>query len=542
MVKRITTAVFVLGIISNILALSEIEKAQVVENVYKKMCAAKASNTLMPKLVFNSQRAMQIAYMTKDKDGAPTIGFESKAFDVCAEMGDRRDDAIAFLLGHELSHHFLNHLWGDDFKTAYSLGALEKDIRDIDRAGVKKLETQADVEGGILCYLAGYGTSGIGEKLLSKLYAAYEINVESSVKYPSLAERIEIARSQDSIVQTYIRIYETGNYSMLIGEYDFAISCFNSILYKGFNSASIYNNLGVAYFLSAVKLDELNPLKYYYPIELDVLMAAKNGASKGMARGPMDLYEQALDNFKKATNFDAKNFSAHLNIVCTYSAMGNLEDADYFLKKLEKKDGIQANMNTYNNVQLLKAILMDQSGDKTGALALLKKLEGLKLPLASVNKAMIENNDELADVPDAVSISGWASSKNSTTSSEKIHGISNYSIQELNRIFPTVQTIVIAKNMELLVGEGTDHRVCVYATPSNQIIAFHTILKNYKEKSSRGLALGSDLKDLEKEYGAPDNMLSSNAGTYYMYSKQNIIFQINAEGKISNWVLVKEVG
>ncbi|MCF8416620.1 MAG: hypothetical protein K9G40_10285, partial [Crocinitomicaceae bacterium] len=75
-------------------AITPEEKAKIVEGIYNKVYSSMGLVEEKPKFLFDTKQAIRIAYMMKNKDGFPMIGFEEKAFDVCATMGARRDDAI----------------------------------------------------------------------------------------------------------------------------------------------------------------------------------------------------------------------------------------------------------------------------------------------------------------------------------------------------------------------------------------------------------------------------------------------------------------
>jgi len=257
--------------VSNSWSLTIEEKAAIVENVYKKVYSAMGLAEQRPKFVYDPKQESKIAYMMKDKDGNPIIGFEDKAFEVCATFGARRDEAIAYLLGHEISHHHFGHHWGTEFSSAYSVNNLITEMKDIDKNGIKKFETQADERGGIYCYLAGYNVQGICESLLKKLYSAYGIT--NSPKYPSLEERIQIAVERDSIVSTYIKVFETANYAMLLEEYEIAIDGYEYVIGKGFHAKEIYNNLGVRYFQKGAHFAGAD-IKVHYHMALDCAISS----------------------------------------------------------------------------------------------------------------------------------------------------------------------------------------------------------------------------------------------------------------------------
>src|SRR5690606_40132336 len=113
-----------------------------------------------------------------------------------------------------------------------------------------------------------------------------------------------IAKMQDSLVQNFIKVFETGNYAMAIGEYDLAIDCYQNILNNEFTSREIINNIGVAYFLKGIGLAEVDDIKYVYPVELDLESKLNSRGSKGMGDDIKKLFEESVVYFEKAIGYD----------------------------------------------------------------------------------------------------------------------------------------------------------------------------------------------------------------------------------------------
>jgi tetratricopeptide (TPR) repeat protein len=520
-------------------AITPEEKAKIVEGVYNKVYSAMGLVEEKPKFLFDTKQAARIAYMMKNKDGYPMIGFEEKAFDVCATMGTRRDDAIAYLIGHEVSHHHLYHHWGNEFSTSFSIANLGKEIKDIDKDGVKRFETQADERGGIYCYLAGYNVSGISGKLLTDLYKAYEL--QDSPKYPTLQERIIIAQKQDSIVSSYIKVFEAGNYSMLLKEYDVAIQCYEFVSgIKRFPSREIHNNLGVAYFLKGIE-EAGDDISFIYPVEIDLESRIRGGGSKGMGDAAIQLFEKAKANFEKATLFDKTYSSGYLNLACAQIILNIYDEAEISLKYATKYAKSEGRKNTEDNIKLVLALMNHQNpeGDKALTESLLTELIAKGHDLAIYNKNIISGGD-IASIKSKGQPIGWtdedlasaASTQSARAQVERIEGI-----RDFENLEATKEEILYSRSNSLLCGLRDSSTIMMINAKSGEGIIFHSTKANYVGKMVKGTKVGSTERQLIEAYGLPEVIMASRQGHIYLYPKNKMMVFLNQEKCIDKWVL-----
>jgi len=519
-------------------AITPEEKAKIVEGIYNKVYASMGLAEEKPKFLFDTKQAARVAYMMKNKDGFPMIGFEEKAFDVCATLGARRDDAIAYLIGHEVSHHHLKHHWGNEFSTSFSIANLGKEIKGIDKDGVKRFETQADERGGIYCYLAGYNVSGISEKLLTDLYKAYEL--QDSPKYPTLQERIIIAQKQDSIVSSYIKVFEAGNYSMLLKEYDVAIQCYEFVVGKGFHSREIYNNLGVAYFLKGIE-EAGDDISFIYPVEIDLESRIRGAGSKGMGDAAIQLFEKAKEKFEQATRFDKTYSTGYLNLASTQVILKIYDEAEISLKYATKYAKAEGRKNVEDNAKLVLALLNHQNpeGDKAITESLLNELIAKGHDLAIVNKNIISGGD-LASIKSQGRPIGWtdedlasaATTQSSRPQVERIEGI-----RDFDNIEATKEEILYSRSNSLLCGLRDSSTIMMINAKSGEGIVFHSTRPNYTGKMVKGTKIGSTERQLIEVYGLPEVIMASRQGFIYLFPKNKMMVFLNQEKCIDKWVL-----
>lgn len=531
MMKKSLLLLFVLGSFG-ILAGEPTEKEKVAASIYKRLFSALGTNIDAPEFVFDSRRERQIAYMSKNSSGDPIIAIEEKAYEVCMQMGDRAEDAIALLLGHEISHFVNNHHWGKEFRSAYSLGELEKDIKNLDKESAKKFETEADERGGILCFMAGFKTSGIAEELLRKLYVAYEI--QESPKYPSLDERIQIAKAQDSLVQTYIKVFETSNYAMLVNEFDVAIDGYEYILNHKFYSREIYNNLGTAYFLKGVSLADQEDLKYLYPVEIDLESKLESMGSKGFGDDVKELFEKALKKFEQAVGFDKNYATGYLNQACAYNVLSMHDDAMDMARKAMRVAKKADQQSTYDNAELVYALANfdSEDGDKEEAEEIMEKLVENGHLLAEVNQLLLEG-DELTEIEFEALPIAWMDSKSKAKAgpamaeSEMLSDVEYYTVEHLSTLLGDVEQIKISKSNAVISGEQENTKVYITKNSRGKYMMFHRTKDTYSDKSAQGVKLGDNKDKVLSAYGSPKVVVNTKQGLILGYPDSELMILLN---------------
>ena len=223
------------------------------------------------------------------------------------------DNIIAYLLSHELAHHYLNHGWMRNVDFAYSSTVENFLIDQTDANQRKEDETQAEVFAGFFAKISGYDALNFGETCLRKIYSEYNIPVEIR-GYPSLEERIEILKSNIKKTNELADIFYIGNLALVVGDYTLANNCYNEIWNNNFSSREIFNNLGVTSLLKAISLLDDEKSKYIFPIYIDQNTRADNKLSRsGETTILIDLLEDAKDYFSNSIEKDEAYLPAKIN-------------------------------------------------------------------------------------------------------------------------------------------------------------------------------------------------------------------------------------
>ena len=225
--------------------------------------------------------------------------------------------SIAYILGHELAHYYLEHNWMKNSGLGYtnSLGSFI-DEKAYSKEQRKIAESQADLFGGFYGQIAGYSVLDTAQETLKTLYNDYNIPEEIN-GYPSLNERCQIIETNQEKATNLGHLFHFGNILVSSGHLAQAKDCFEVIIKNKFTSREIYNNLGLTYLLFAIK--NLDPpfSKVFYPVYLDRQTLLNSGAtrSSGFLGTPEQLLEKSKKYFSLSQELDPSYLPAAQNLL-----------------------------------------------------------------------------------------------------------------------------------------------------------------------------------------------------------------------------------
>ena len=310
------------------------------------------------------------------------IEVSEKLIQICSKLNDP-SAAMAFVLSHELSHAF-----------QLDLKAKETSFLAYDHApnSSEFHEEAADVSGAFLAYLSGYKSLNLIDPLIEKIYNEYDLSDNLS-GYPSLEERKRTSIKVKAMIEELIQVYELGNHLSIIGQYEYALACYEHIS-KWYKGREILNNIGVNYAYQALNFTHKNLISYIYPLELSWTTRMKKPT---LARGDelstaeLILKQELLNKSEKylaeASKLDMNYLGAEINILCVLSLKGKgLEAMDYYRKiDLQKRIGL-SNSPKINGEQLrlALALIYVQNGEKEKAIRIWKDLQNSPIDIIAV--------------------------------------------------------------------------------------------------------------------------------------------------------------
>ncbi len=468
------------------------------------------------------------------------VAIEERTVTALAELGADRDNAIAFLLSHELAHVYLRHGWVGDFGNSFARTEMgRKMMKAATYEDVVKRETEADHFGGFYGYLAGYDTLGVAPKALDKIYTAFALS-EQIPNYPTKTERIAIAQRQMESLKKLVPVYEAGTRLLILGRYEEAGRLF-AHLAQIFPSREMFNNAGVAFALEAVRLLPPKSMPYVYPFELDAetrllnheqqgQRAARAGQADDNSARILRLLRRAQSAFEQASRRDNRYATAMVNSAAVQSLLGNQDDAirlagSALAVAREEGDRVSA-----SHALVVRGIALARAGEAAKARSELEAARQIVPDLVAINSAALDGRTvptlatTVSDSPAKVETVATLPAKEAFASSgEKV--TFTLTPAEKGEASLTIHSRT-GKEWDSIAIETTGRRIGTVATD-------HA----YKGSSANGVKIGSPLASLGQLYGSADRIVPSRQGAWYVYNSAGIAFEVNEMGKVAGWFI-----
>ena len=457
------------------------------------------------------------------------IHINQKVIDICKEFKSDSVNCLAFILGHELSHHYSKHGWVDrSLRREYKEFSFMENLKTLSRDSLKRLEmeSQADLEGGFYTFLAGYNSLEIASELLDTLYKRYNLTKQSK-NYPSLSERKKIVSKQIEKLNRLKNIFSFSTYCFVIGEYNYAIDGFKKIIKEGFVSKEIYNNLGILYFKSAIKLMRSDDI-FAYPFEFDAESRLNEISTRAISNFTndseiKDLIRKGIISLKQAIKRDPYYNSAHLNLSCGNSILAELYSSDESFKKdciKKSRNNLSRCASGSDDRSILEAILLHQEGDTTSSVMLFEKLSNSGNNLAAINLKIIKveefdsSNDECLNVQKNI---------DSLNSDSILFGWDKF-----NEPFNSYRLT----NYKLLCKEMPSSKAFLYdGNGSERFFLQSTNLLS----TTNGIKIDDNISVFKNKFSEKPQIFKTNIETYYCFPYCNLLFVV-VNDKIKSWL------
>tara|TARA_B100001059_G_C17792411_1_gene560955 strand:- start:142 stop:1524 length:1383 start_codon:yes stop_codon:yes gene_type:complete len=281
-----------------------------IKKIYNDVINSIGNNFPAPPNLIISDNKRIIAYLGRD---GITIG--KTLIDLFCD--DKNfDDKIAYVISHELAHHYLSHNWTRNTNLGYASSIGEFiDEQSVSKTQRKLDEAAADLFGGFFGQIAGYSVLLNGKEGLKEIYEHFKLPKEIE-GYPSLDDRIEIIDSNIKKANKLTTLFNVGNILLMLGNYDEAKICFEDILRNNFTSREIFNNIGLVYLLKGISISDPKISKFIYPISIDFQTRADINSTRSLdlINDPNKLFNYAMDEFDKSIRLDKNYYLAKKNL------------------------------------------------------------------------------------------------------------------------------------------------------------------------------------------------------------------------------------
>lgn len=479
--------------------------------VYRQLLSAKGVlSSKVPTVIIDDRIEGPASYSNDHRH----IYINNKTLSICKSFGRAKDDALAFLLAHELIHFYQKRHPHKQLSFTGSSPITKEEIEHY-----RQIEYEADLYGALLAYIAGYKTYTIIPTLLSKIYKDFDLQEQELIAVP-FEVRKKIAEEACEEVGRLKEIFNAGNLFFAIGQYVEAITCFEYLL-KGFESKALYNNLGLSYFLQA-KATYPSKINFIYPITLAYkepsLRAPKTFTFK-------ELMTRAVQSFERATHYDNTDYSLYFNLAAAYHATGNQKKFSQLLLQMK-----HFNLTAVQGVKLtiLETLLPDNINFTLELLNAIdtRSLDVDLLTLLQANKNLLANK---------------APKKKKRYPRSVLERIGNTSIHELpNKLQPL--KILLHKNQtngEYSLATKLMNNYIFYYMDSPYQTSSIQVTNSPKyallNKFTRGDLVSTITTTINEQY----HIIPHSKGYYLIYEHRFLLLDFNTSDELINWAIFK---
>ena len=495
-----------------------------VQAIYRKLCAAAGLLQGAPILEFDDSSARASGAFTDFNHEPTRIVVERKALETCATFGARTNDAVAFLLGHELAHFSMGHGWGVDFQRIGDHSQVKADmaLAFANNKAYHLFETQADQRGAFFAYIAGYVPELVADTLLQRLYGIYGWSAKMS-GYPDRSDREALLRSGLERYQEMTMALRLADQRLILGQYGEAAKLYELLLSEGFRNPMLFTNTGACYLLQAIALEPVGDIAFTYPVELD-LREKWRGAGDGANQ--KELLKKAEDLFLQTLLMDRTSDAAITELACIAFLRDDLGSAAHWIAQHGKVPAM--NQRTH---LVLEAILEARHGD-------VPKAKGILQNPALTNSWVAQRNLQTIDgkVPEPVTTAALGDA-----TIEKLDGKSLSELAtgfagapELDYRSTTILSYRLAWDHWKMAADRTD------AAQKTHWLYLCGTLSGYAGESSKGIGMTDPIEKLTKAYGPPDRTLQTMDGEIDLYIQHGILFHLDRDHRVSGWTLFAE--
>lgn len=497
--------------------LNDTEDYERVKKIYNDLVNARGDFRYPVPRLFLSDREQygaSIDYNTNE------ITLEKKALDVCIKHGD---EAIAFLLGHELTHYYEKHAWKGSFAKENADLTIGSTLRGIDTKVIQ--ETEADYLGGFLAYTAGYGMFEKSDEIIKDLYQSYNLK-ENMAGYPMLTDRVKLSARTTKKLESLIDVFEMANYLLAADRTEETYALYDYIL-KFYQSNKLYNNLGTIAVNDAVKLFKPHELRFKYVSELDINFKSSRNTDIPFQEQINAFLDKAIHQFNAAINLDPTYAPAYLNKANAYALKREWTKAKFYLEE-EALPVAQKNATKYKktleDITILQGIIAAETGNDDIAKNKFSQLAESNR-VAAFNLKVLNGEQVLTAAP--------RMQKNL----DVIDGMSIPIFKE-ERLINQDKTIGINSEITFHQYHPTDKKYRIFFIDKQEarrklrmIMIFPT--SDYQGQTDKNIKIGSTVDEVITAYGSPKTEIETTEGQLMIYD--NLYF-ITANDKVLKWI------
>lgn len=435
-----------------------------------------------------------------------TIYVDREAIDICKRFGPAAKDALAFVIGHEMTHFYQKHEWKVSGFVSYFMVSVE-DFREH-----REHERQADIYGGFIAQQAGYSTIALVPDLLEAIYQTYALSENENDTYPSLSERKLLAAESCQIAGDLINAYQTANYMMVIGYFEEAFNLYDYIS-KSIKFKELHNNMGLA-SLSALLLLENTGLQYPLEISTDIPIERS-----GVFRSRKSMADAAEKHLRTAFQWDPGYADAAIHLISALDLNQKTGEALRLFQRLRKsvltpKQSAKLFISAGN--------LFAREGNKAEATSYYQ--QALSQKAGDYYKDMAQDN-----LNQSLDNNGGRPPLRIIPMQKVVSPVDEIDLGRVNTFSRQIQV-----NPEYtFFSTEISHSVITSFQSDNRKIRIQFV--HSPKVTVDGIGIGSPAYLLSNKFPKGFETYRFNDGIFLMQISKGLIFQVNDQGIIENW-------
>lgn len=443
--------------------------------------------------------------------GENSIYLDEKLILSCKTLDGQMEDALAFVIAHEMTHFYQSHQWQESgLVRNFMVSSLEFKMS-------RQNEAEADIYGAFISYQAGYNTLRLIPDLLDRIYEAYDLDDTANSQYPSLEERKDLALESCYLAENLIEMYQMANYLMVLGRYEAAYHLYkyvgNNIQFK-----ELHYNLGICNMMAYWHVQKIE-LKY--PLIIDSWSPIQRGL---IDRSPQQLLAEARTSFERIIEkYDSTYIPARIHLISIFDWLGEIQKAEELINRY---NGI-SEINSSSLFGITAANFYIRQGQIAKGQSLYQStLESSQTEqlyyrdLIDYNRAILQN-----EIPSSLN------SRNQVIKNER--GLDNVSSLIFYQDFQ--HSITMDQDLLFRFGQEFNSTVSKLETAKSKFTLQRITSSDIK--TSGGLGIGESFNNIE---GQISHELMTTwpgvQGSYIIIFQKGLIFKLDNEGIIEEWV------
>ena len=487
------------------------ENQSIVNKVYHKLQKTVGDFSVQYPTIFFDEGHPRGAYYNGKE-----IAINKEIVELCKSYGSQTEDALSFIIGHELAHFYLNH-------DAAGLGCIFLDTPKEKWEIRKEKERQADIYGSFITTQANYKTTELAPDLLEKLYALQKWNPAGDTDYPSLQERKELSDASCKVSEKLTKIYKLANNLLALEKHEEAYMLYDTVITNIIHFKELHNNMGLSSLIASLVFMPEKKLTYPFTIDLNIpnLRAPRR-------KNKDELIQQAIDHFLKVERLKPDYTLAKLHLLIAYHWQGNQPKVREFITSLTKSLKSKDDKARFNIIQ---GNIAFENGNDSNARRYFNKVKGSDSSIQL--KTMAQNN--LAFMNEGGEIEPISGQKEKYPAQNPEDNIKQKKLWKIKWDSISIDTLAYGFYLqEKQLGKVNSFLLKMDDYPDFRL----QIVKESNIKTKKGIGIGSSIQDIYNTYKDDNDVITrfnSVNGIFIVSRLRGLIFYCDKKGFVTEW-------